>query len=138
MRDYLFRGKRKDDWRWEQGDYGHSQIMFHSANGTRVTADWYYISSLSGPGVLVDPETVSQYTGRDDKNGVKIFEGDIMSTNETDGALLWTVEYDAGRLCYEANGIGHHYSPVRNAVWEEGTVIGNIHDNPELLGGGKK
>jgi hypothetical protein len=55
MRDYLFRGKRKDGKGWGEGDYNHSQTTFRDGNGTTKIEDWHYISPLRDPGILVDP-----------------------------------------------------------------------------------
>lgn len=82
---------------------------------------------------LVEARTIGQYTGMKDKNGVKIFEGDIIrfvngqkkvNGEWADNELIYTVEYSKGAFCC-VSGL----SEVLDAV----EVIGNIHDNPELL-----
>jgi uncharacterized phage protein (TIGR01671 family) len=81
----------------------------------------------------VDPDTVGQFTGMCDKNGVKIFEGDIIrfvngqkKVNEewVDAEFVYTVEYSEGAF----RGVSG-LSKVLDAI----DVIGNIYDNPELL-----
>lgn len=81
----------------------------------------------------VESDTVGQFTGLCDKNGVKIFEGDIIrfvngqkkvNGEWVDNELIYTVEYSKGAFCC-VSGL----SEVLDAV----EVIGNIHDNPELL-----
>ena len=76
-----------------------------------------------------DIETLGQYTGQKDKNGNDIFEGDILHTNEADwiAKVIW--HYD-GFMLTGLNNTGFSCSPDYN----EGTIIGNIYDNPELLG----
>ena len=91
------------------------------------------------------PETVGQYTGLTDKNGKKIFEGDIGKYKQTDGAkwngrpIMCTgkVIYNTKTASFAVDSIDEigsknfDYFPIKDFE-----VIGNIHDNPELLKGG--
>ena len=128
MREILFRGKRADNGQWVNGFYAHEL-----QGGHFISADegaWYDGPMLSY--VEVIPETVGQYTGLDDKNGVKIFEGDILKDS-----LSWVclVKWD------DSNGrfLGYHKKPRGDTyvcyVGREPAqeIIGNIHDNPELI-----
>lgn len=122
MREILFRGRRKKgDKRWVEGDLtqgyaGYVGIM---------------VRCCAGSSFEVVPETVGQYTGVTDKNGVKIFEGDILSTPKWKGVVTWGDGY--GGYCVQ-HGINR---PAIDIVMNEFDVevIGNIYDNPELLGG---
>ncbi len=108
MREILFRGKRKDDKQWVFGDLEH--------NGNRVPK-WV-------DGQVIDQSTIGQFTGLTDKNGKKIFEGDIVKWDE----LEWG--------CPHCEIAEWNYSlfDARKHDWKEWCeVIGNIHDNPELL-----
>ena len=107
-------------------------------------ADVAIISSISGNRAYrCDPATVGQYTGLADKNGMKIFEGDIVRHHNDNpyalpsifekGKVYWDEQYCGWRRT--SNGAFHHgedytYRMSHECVYE---VIGNIHDNPELF-----
>ncbi len=136
MREILFRGKYVDDDKWIYGHYVHQYgaDMIYLPDGTdrEYGFDYYHI----------DPETIGQYTGLTDKNGKKIFEGDIVKYKNTDGAVYKGVKLTvAGKVVYNEKVTGFaiygkdelgakhcDYSPIKQIE-----IIGNIHDNPELL-----
>ena len=125
MREILFRGKRMDNGEWVEGDL-HKNTDFSKAHihpvGERVRS------------FDVIPETVGQYTGLTDKNGNKIFEGDIIELHFS--GARGVVIFD--KYCYmiEVHAFG---GMERNIIGEYDKdvleVIGNVHDNPELLKG---
>lgn len=89
----------------------------------------------------VDPSTVGQYAGMPDKNGKQIFEGDIV--RDMDGTTYPVVWGGTGfYLRYDpphAHGMEYELLPLCNYWHAHGPIIeiiGNIHDNPELMGGG--
>lgn len=119
MREILFRGKRIDNGEWVEGDF------VHLPHGVVILANGY---------ANIDPETVGQYTGLTDKNGVKIFEGDIITIPDSKKmGLPALIRYDYVRATYEVSRSGYNPLSLIDAR-EFYEVIGNIHDNPELLG----
>lgn len=141
MREILFRGKRLDNGEWVEG-------FLVQAIGGGFWIDCYHTAHM--PTIyFVDPTTVGQYTGMTDKNGVDIFEGDIIRThyaNAHKADFVEQVVFHNGRFCALfqfpengkmwsglADGISH-LPQERMAYMEWCEVIGNIHDNPELLG----
>lgn len=122
MREYLFRGKRKDNGEWVYGNFVRGCVD-----------DFAYIvefgnKELCRNYVEVIPETVGQYTGFTDKNGKKIFEGDIIQFC-TGMKLHYIVEFDLGGFMLSRYDKCGEIIDVYNSPCE---VIGNIHDDPEL------
>lgn len=115
MREIKFRGKRLDNGEWAYGDL-HIRTPFPHIH-----------SEIDYGKVNIDPHTVGQFTGLHDKNGKEIYEGDI-------------VRYDMGGECEVSYCIGGGFagfdlSPAFHNEHQltDVEVIGNIHDNPELL-----
>ena len=136
MRDYLFRGKRIDNGEWVTGFYVHYD---DTKDNHKDDCD-YIVGIHTGehfPFFEVIPKTVGQYTGKTDKNGEKIFEGDILNTTNSNCAI-WYVDYKNTAFC--CNQGNANYSCVLDEFMQFSVVevIGNIHDNPELLKGGKE
>ena len=136
MREILFRGKRKDNNEWVQGYY-FKRVRNYA--GFKTIEHCYIQYETRDEGFItyeVYPETVSQFTGLTDKNGKKIFEGDIVKSCEYDD-VYFVKYFDNDNysafdcvpdvpLC-ECNGLSY-------LVNEEGCkVIGNIYDDKEIL-----
>ena len=135
MREILFRGKRVDNGEWIQGDI----VQFPVHGVVRIVEQ-----EPSYKDAEVDSDTVGQYTGLTDKNGRKIFEGDIIHLEYSQvffggvyfGEYTAEVSYKEG--CFITDGInngGEIETPLSGFNNDEVEIIGNIHDNPELLGG---
>lgn len=136
MREILFRGKRTDNGEWIYGYVNQQRgepildCMYEQIN-----SDDFYIYDYAAKidagiyGLLykIIPETVGQFTGLTDKNGVKIFEGDIVDYISSDvignpktGTIIVEDMTDYDTMIY----LNHS---------DELQIIGNIHENPELL-----
>lgn len=135
MREILFRGKTEQG-EWVYGFYHNETSIESPSSDRKITRHHIYTQDFDK---FVIPETVGQFTGLTDKNGKKIFEGDIVKIRraylnagyEEDCfyKVAWHKYWNGWALinirdtqsCYLDNVI-------------QGEVIGNIHDNPELLG----
>lgn len=127
MREIIFRAKRKDGSEWCRGFY----IVEESKRmSTRDTI--HLIVSIEHKDE-VDQETVGQYIGIDDRNGIQIFEGDIVKIISDDELAI--IEYNTSEAIFEvkyiSNNIVVNFSEY---LWgRDVEIVGNIHDNPEIL-----
>lgn len=120
MREILFRGKRITDGKW----ITDRPTYIKRDDDTWLADDCVIVRAI--------PETVGQYTGLTDKNGTKIFEGDVVNIL-TENNEIGIVKYDEGGFEVEADGFVIDFKQNINGTDVE--VIGNIYDNPELLKG---
>lgn len=144
MREILFRGKLIDNGEWVEGSLVKStyETPTKKEEHFRIQETVYgfndesempfFCDYMSGIDEEVIPETVGQYTGLKDKNGNKIFEGDIVRYGNTihkaifeqrNGTAYFGLVYSE----IETLPFGH-YQDLKQIE-----VIGNIHDNPELI-----
>ena len=127
MHEILFRGKRTDFNRWIEG---YLYRLSEKLNPFIMLKNQY------GMGFEVIPETIGQFTGLTDKNGKKIFDGDILQTGTRMGYVIWNEgcfrfrwkNFDKYRGDFFKTCILTEYGS-----FEELKVIGNIQDNPEFL-----
>lgn len=145
-REILFRGRSFSDGSWVYGDleYERNKGLLGKVRIHTYKEDGSYDRQY-----LVDPDTVGEFTGLVDKNGVKIFEGDIVRKRdltfnlEYEGVVVYNSAIGCFRIHSESKGtttrMGFEASDVYNdgkctvPVKYEYEVIGNIHDNIELL-----
>ena len=129
MREILFRGKRKDNGEWVCGYlWVGNDSVYITPNTVGVT---YYEKEqrIMAFAYEVNPSTVCQYTGLTDKNGKKIFEGDIVKIGLGQYEVWWNYDNCSFTLSSSRESRGlylHHNETIE--------VIGNIYDNPELIG----
>ena len=140
MREIWFRGKRIDNSEWIEGyvlKLGKESFSDPERYGIAVRGG----IPLIGSGVCynlkideVDPETVGQYTGLTDKNGKRIFEGDIVKTDKfSEPNKQYIIKYDLQFGAFIGQDRYNLYFVTFDGDSGEFEVIGNIHDNPELL-----
>lgn len=130
MREILFRGKHNGEW-----VYG----SFASAPRKALIYEISESIPTRMEGKYVDIKTVGQYTGLTDKNGKRIFEGDIVVCSQEINGNFIDKHIEIGYVEMKHGAFGLHrkqgyYRPFKDWLEDyEYEVIGNIHDNPELL-----
>lgn len=142
MREILFRGKRISDGDWVLGGIMkvfHPNFDHESPEAFNLRKENCYCICSDGKDYFVEQDSIGQYTGLCDKNGDKIFEGDIVKFKR-DNALGYTTVrtgevryYDKLPIFYVMATTGDAWDWVECEDFE---VIGNSQDNPELLKGG--
>ena len=139
MREILFRGKSISDGQWQYGDLLNVGVDYDYAIRTYGGREHGQVNAVNG-------NTVGQYTDLTDKNGKKIFEGDIVRgrhwTSYDNKNIkewhLWRVDWSekSGLITFVDSPTTNARLSIHDfADFEEVEVIGNIHDNPELLKG---
>ena len=146
MREILFRGKRLQGGEWVEGYFFKSDINKKERESGKATiiftpdCDTFIMVPECHNSFMVVSDTVGQYTGMKDKNGKRVFEGDVVKTSDVthEGFI---------QIPGESFEIAMRKGCWVMVAWEDWDfletnhecieVIGNIHDNPELLKGGE-
>lgn len=145
MREIKFRGKRVDNGEWVCGYLFNPNAPLCDSNfGTWIMQEDFFdvltglkgsLASVKVRAYEVGPSTVGQHTGLKDKNGKEIWEGDVCRAIANTRvpldpfAVIWNNEY-AQWFWKDIKGEDEFWKSIA----ERSEVIGNIHDNPELLG----
>ena len=129
MHNIKFRGKQKDNNKWAYGYY--VEITRGDNDGHYITDGIDYAIEVMGGELLpefleVIPKTVGQFTGLLDKNGKEIYAGDVIREV---GGRVSIIVFDTMRACFRAEEVGG----FSEFIPEHCEIIGNVHDNPELL-----
>ena len=143
MREIIYVGKRKDNGKWVKGfpfvrkntqgeiiDY----FIIEDAYEQITDGQRYVRSNLNQECFRVYPETVSQFTGQLDIDGDYIYEGNVWEYNGVRGFVRYCEEDCEFEAVYRIGGIEYQNTITENAA-KRLKIIGNIHDNPELLEG---
>ena len=143
MRKILFRGKRTDNGEWIEGYYATQSNHACFANELKhqhfIFKDVFLDFNLGGLQKFeVIPETVGQYTGKTDKNGKNIFEGDIVYCKSRLDNAIMVVIFECGQFRMVLSENYRSYQ-TNSGFYDincfDKEVIGNIYDTPELLKG---
>lgn len=141
MREILFEGKRVDNGEWIEGYYLYSALA-NFKNPTAFDSIFrHWIVTPAGKVFKVDYKTVGEFTGLLDKDGKKIFEGDLLLDN---GGLIWLVAFENGAFVCKDETSVTYFNFYEHSDYDSKTKsfksyisnykkIGNIHDNPEFL-----
>ena len=147
MREILFRGKNVDNGAWVYGSFIPDMLEVFCITDIDGFIKPFSLNKEELTEVRVERSTVGQFTGLTDKNGTKIFEGDIIKIIDGEKIFIASVKFgdynqpdkilkthigfyfDIANLASYRKDMGYWFGKTFSEI----EVIGNIHDNPELL-----
>lgn len=146
MREILFKAKRIDNWEWVVGNLIYSEDAEEGWETIIIpTFDSHMFTKGGAKGNLgfenwyrVDKDTICQYTGLTDKNGNKIWENDVVECKNDESHFQSQIEWDKSYCGFilqdsDTSAVGLD-AITKCGIYKDVQVIGNIFDNPELLG----
>lgn len=139
MREIKFRARRKPP-----KDFGPFHFTSEMVYGTGFLKDpvntWLICNdekqaiAFGQKQHIINPETVGQFTGVLDKNGKEIYEGDVLEYGDSRFIVAWDNEHAKVNCYFADKPIKEYYCPLHDSYIKESfEIIGNIHENPELL-----
>lgn len=124
MKETVFRGQRADNNEWVQG-YQHNPYVNKDFIYSSKTHEYYHVHF----------DTISRYTGHNDRNGNSIFEGDIVMWTDGRKTIPAIIRWESDGFYVVIRDHPSRKQPMSRTDGNDIAVIGNLWDNPELMKG---
>lgn len=130
MRAIKFRGKASHSGEWLYGDIINIHGEYHILGEDDMREDGHHVTQDSDRPTWVEPDTIGEFTSLYDKNGKEIYEGDILKAGDVG---LLEVRFVRGVFAFLWDGNLEDEFPTGSPTHEWAEVIGNTHDNPDII-----